>query len=704
MSAMIDISSVRVLLRRHARTFLTTFACILVAVACSLSLVYSAFQSIVLDSVARQYSDFVGQLDSLSDILSTTIRNYGMQVFYAPSVLALREDAALDKMGQVYALRELGSYISSNDFVDSIQVYNRSSGYIYSTDSNVISAPVDSYADRDAARLFQSLTPDIRMRPIRRTAFSEDPVRVRTYFSFLFFETTSEDEPTGGALMLNVDYDRYLDTLLSFNQQGDCVLLDEAGELLTARRDALQPMIPLFFDEIVKEGQKDSGYILKNIEGEPTVCLHSSLASSHWHYLKITPLKDCVPRLLELKNALIAGIVIGFALLAVCTLGVLLFLYFPVYQVRAALRNVGLAKSGELAGQVSQLARQSEAHRRASALQSLLEGQTGSLPPDLPSPYTLMLLETEQSPPPLQSSQPDLTLLTYHQDGCEVILLCGEDQAGVLRICRELTDLPGVYCFCGSARDSFSQAAECYQALLEMRRQKFWTPEQRCYWEEEFAERRPHSSFTEQMSADLISSLRGNDLAQIQSLWQHIQDSIREDRFQDQLFTFRRITSLLEKQLPALRPLAPNDFWAQLRDIRDLDAKFTDAFRRIVQNNQELHKAHIDQLALRVSQRIEQAYADSGLSPTRIADELGMSSAYLGRIFRESTQTSISQCLNQVRIRHAETLLLNTDCPVETIAGQVGFSNPKYFYVVFKNITGQTPLQFRKSHAAPDGG
>ena len=139
MSAMIDISSVRVLLRRHARTFLTTFACILVAVACSLSLVYSAFQSIVLDSVARQYSDFVGQLDSLSDILSTTIRNYGMQVFYAPSVLALREDAALDKMGQVYALRELGSYISSNDFVDSIQVYNRSSGYIYSTDSNVIS-------------------------------------------------------------------------------------------------------------------------------------------------------------------------------------------------------------------------------------------------------------------------------------------------------------------------------------------------------------------------------------------------------------------------------------------------------------------------------------------------------------------------------------------------------------------------------------
>lgn len=191
----INMSPVYNLLRHHAKTFLTAFACILIAVACILGLVYSAFQSVVLDSVALQHRDFVGQLDSISGILSATVRNYGMQVFYAPSVLTLRGDKTLDKMGQVYALRELDSYVSSNDFVDSIQVYNRDTGSIYSTDSNVISAPIDEYADQDAAELFRSLTPDLRMRPIRRTAFSDDPVRVRSYFSFLFFETTSEDGP-----------------------------------------------------------------------------------------------------------------------------------------------------------------------------------------------------------------------------------------------------------------------------------------------------------------------------------------------------------------------------------------------------------------------------------------------------------------------------------------------------------------------------
>ena len=139
------------------------------------------------------------------------------------------------------------------------------------------------------------------------------------------------------------------------------------------------------------------------------------------------------------------------------------------------------------------------------------------------------------------------------------------------------------------------------------------------------------------------------------------------------------------------------------KDIQTLDTTFSDAFRKIVRNNRELHRQHIDQLASQVVRQIEQSYADSDLSPTRIADSLGMSSAYLGRIFRESTQTSISQYLNQTRIRRAEELLRETEQPVETVAGLVGFSNPKYFYVVFKNITGQTPLQFRKAvHSASE--
>lgn len=698
MHAMIDIAYTRDLLRRHAKTFLTTFACILTAVACILGLVYTSFQSIVLDSVARQYSDFAGQLDSLSDILSTTIQNYGMQIFYAPSVLALREDAALSQLDQVYALRELSSYISSNDFVDSIQIYNRKSGYIYSTDSNVISAPIDQYSDQDAAQLFRSLTSDDRARPIRRTAFSQDPVRIRQYFSFLFFETTSEDEPTGGILMLNVDYNRYLDVLLSFHQQGDCVLLNERGEVLTVRSEEIQDQIPLFFDEIRSGNQEESGYLLKKIGGQQTVCLHFRLESSNWYYLKIMKLSECLPRLLELKNALIAGILIGFSLLAVCSLGVLLFLYFPVYQVRTTLQKVGLSRRGELAGQVSQLAQQSQAYQKSNALQALLEGRNSNIPPSLTAPFVLVILEPQDSSPIRQLlAEQHPNALTYHGNGCEVILLAGTQTDDARELCESLANTHCRHCFCGLARTTLSEVPESYQILCEMRRQVFWSPNQKIFLEAAFVPKQVHSSFTDRMGSDLVSALRTDNMEQVCAVWKEIKAVVQADCYQEQVFAFRRVASILEKQLPALKPLISDDFWTQLSDIQVLDQKFCTAFQQIIQNSLDLHKQRIDQLSQQVTQRITSGYSDSNLSPTRIADEMGMSSAYLGRVFRESMQISINQYINQVRIQRATELLRDTTIPVETIAGEVGFSNAKYFYVVFKNITGQTPLQFRKS-------
>ena len=207
-------------------------------------------------------------------------------------------------------------------------------------------------------------------------------------------------------------------------------------------------------------------------------------------------------------------------------------------------------------------------------------------------------METGHALPALKQTYTDVSVLTYHQDGCEVVLFFGEERETVLAICREWADQSGVYCFCGSERTTFPQVAACYQVLREMRRQKFWAADRHCWLEEDFTPRRPHSSFTEQMSAELASALRGSDLEQIQRLWQQIQDSIREDRFQDQLFAFQRIVSLMEKQLPALKPLVSDNFWATLKDIQTLDAIFSGAFRKIVQNNRELHLSKVDSIIL----------------------------------------------------------------------------------------------------------
>lgn len=72
-----------------------------------------------------------------------------------------------------------------------------------------------------------------------------------------------------------------------------------------------------------------------------------------------------------------------------------------------------------------------------------------------------------------------------------------------------------------------------------------------------------------------------------------------------------------------------------------------------------------------------------------------MNPAYLSRQYQKTAQISISDAIHKIRIKQACILLKNTDEPVELVAQRVGYSNIKYFFVLFKKWTGNTPKQYR---------
>lgn len=71
---------------------------------------------------------------------------------------------------------------------------------------------------------------------------------------------------------------------------------------------------------------------------------------------------------------------------------------------------------------------------------------------------------------------------------------------------------------------------------------------------------------------------------------------------------------------------------------------------------------------------------------------------YINRLFTRHTGSTIHQYILDVRVRHARTLLLNTDLPLSAIAEQVGFNSNSYFSTYFRQVTGLSPAQFRKKH------
>jgi AraC family transcriptional regulator, L-rhamnose operon transcriptional activator RhaR len=68
---------------------------------------------------------------------------------------------------------------------------------------------------------------------------------------------------------------------------------------------------------------------------------------------------------------------------------------------------------------------------------------------------------------------------------------------------------------------------------------------------------------------------------------------------------------------------------------------------------------------------------------------------YFSRLFREVTGRSFSDYIQSLRIDEACSMLKNTDLKVIDIASRVGFHDTKFFYEVFKKITGKTPGDYR---------
>lgn len=93
----------------------------------------------------------------------------------------------------------------------------------------------------------------------------------------------------------------------------------------------------------------------------------------------------------------------------------------------------------------------------------------------------------------------------------------------------------------------------------------------------------------------------------------------------------------------------------------------------------------------------------SELSLSELALHSLLSKNYFSRLFKEVTGTNVSDYIQYLRTEQACSLLRTTDMKVADIAEQAGFSDIKFFYEVFKKITGKTPGEYRKMGGRNNG-
>lgn len=102
-----------------------------------------------------------------------------------------------------------------------------------------------------------------------------------------------------------------------------------------------------------------------------------------------------------------------------------------------------------------------------------------------------------------------------------------------------------------------------------------------------------------------------------------------------------------------------------------------------------------------VEQYTVENYGDPDLSLKRISKEVGLSTVYLGKVFKSVKGVSYHTFVTTVRLEQAKKALLETNKTVVEISAQVGFSSATYFATVFKNTFGMTPSAYRGTAKSP---
>jgi two-component system, response regulator YesN len=134
----------------------------------------------------------------------------------------------------------------------------------------------------------------------------------------------------------------------------------------------------------------------------------------------------------------------------------------------------------------------------------------------------------------------------------------------------------------------------------------------------------------------------------------------------------------------------------EIDTIEERNTKFCELFIQIQKDQENKRNDKLSQLIVDINLQIEKEYANPLLSIEMIAEEVDMSVAYICRIYKQYTGSTINETLLNKRMEQARTLLTRSSLSVSIISEKVGFTSDSYFYRAFKKVNGVTPNEYRR--------
>lgn len=132
----------------------------------------------------------------------------------------------------------------------------------------------------------------------------------------------------------------------------------------------------------------------------------------------------------------------------------------------------------------------------------------------------------------------------------------------------------------------------------------------------------------------------------------------------------------------------------ELESLDEFQAKIMELLKAVIDRSGSVENEKQTALAEAVKEIINANYFDGGLYLPEISSRLNMSAKHIARVFKTVTDMTVTEYINEVRLKKAVEWLENSKLSIHEIIPKIGIDNESYFYKLFKMKYGVTPREY----------
>lgn len=219
------------------------------------------------------------------------------------------------------------------------------------------------------------------------------------------------------------------------------------------------------------------------------------------------------------------------------------------------------------------------------------------------------------------------------------------------------------------------------------------------------AELHQEANYPFSLELEIIQAMRGGDRSAIDRLLNDFMEEFTGERteIQAQQAMLQLLASMQHMMLQAgVNPsklFGGMNAFERLSQIRDPDKMLRWIKNKVISPYllEREARAGVQQKQV-IDQTIAYIHANysTDISLESCADQVGMNSYALSKLFKNVTGVNFIDYLTDYRIANAKEMLLNTNMKINDVADRVGYQQ-RYFNRIFKKIVGTTPSEYREA-------